>query len=149
MKQNSQQKVNTVQEDQLSNKIVELTKSNILLNQEIASETRAMVSPKEMVTILKRIIESKQNIRLIGLESLETKPMFSGDADHGPPIFIHGLSIECEGEYFDLLDFLQVIEKTEPRLLWEKIEYAVGVHPKSHIHIIVQTLSLESGWMEI
>ncbi|WP_415899525.1 type II secretion system protein GspM [Neptuniibacter sp. QD48_11] len=127
-------------------------------NQDIKRAATNLVSPDQMLTLLRSVLANEQGIALVSAKSLpvvakqlndkpvdvdkDTKPM-------GPQavIFIHPFELELEGTYQGLYDYLQKIEQLDGVFFWDALEYKVDEYPAAKVKIKVHTLSSEAGWL--
>ncbi len=139
----------------LASQALNLKQQSEKLSQQIYVDTKKMVSPKEMTTILNNLIMQTVGLTVLSIESLETKPLFSGKTitENGKTIqfqvYNHGLQVEMMGGYFDTLQFLKALEKQNMNVIWDEITYEVKKYPKAKITIILHTLSLNEGWIDV
>lgn len=127
-------------------------------NQDIKRAATNLVSPDQMLTLLRSVLANEQGIALVSAKSLPVvakqlndKPV---DADKdtksvGPEavIFIHPFELELEGTYQGLYNYLQKIEQLDGVFFWDTLEYKVDEYPSAKVKIKVHTLSSEAGWL--
>jgi MSHA biogenesis protein MshJ len=51
--------------------------------------------------------------------------------------------------YFDLLDYLDALERLPQRLFWDGFELRVTQYPQSVLTLTVYTLSPEKSWLTV
>lgn len=129
---------------------------NEQLKQKVYDATKRMISTKDMSTILNELVATSANLTFTNIESLETKPLFSEqkllDQNNKKILFqvySHGLKIEMLGNYFATLQFLKRLEQHNANLIWNEIDYEVKKYPEAKIVIILHTLNLEEGWIDV
>ncbi|WP_415902345.1 hypothetical protein ACMXYR_16150 [Neptuniibacter sp. QD29_5] len=127
-------------------------------NRDIKHAATNLVSPDQMLSLLRSVLANEQGIALVSAKSLPVvakqlneKP---ADADkdkkpEGPQavIFIHPFELELEGTYQGLYDYLQKIEQLDGVFFWDALEYKVDEYPAANVKIKVHTLSSEAGWL--
>ena len=64
-------------------------------------------------------------------------------------LYRHGVELELEGGFNDLLAYLLAAEALPQRMLWGSISLKVAQHPKSVLTLRVYTLSRDRHWLEI
>lgn len=125
-------------------------------NQDIKRAATNLVSPDQMLTLLRSVLANEQGIDLVSAKSLpvESKqlneqPTDTDKAPVGPQavIFIHPFELELEGTYQGLYDYLQKIEQLDGVFFWDALEYQVDEYPSAKVKIKVHTLSSEAGWL--
>ena len=70
---------------------------------------------------------------------------------NAPPatLYRHGVELELEGGFNDLLAYLLAAEALPQRMLWGSISLKVALHPTSVLTLRVYTLSRDRHWLEI
>lgn len=132
-----------------------LKKESDFLDKKIDEKTKAMLSSKEMVTVLRNIISKTEGLSLINMESLSSKPLFeskmikSGSGPKRVQAFTHNLKIELLGGYFELVGFLKSVEKQNPSIVWDILDYEVIKYPKAKITIYLHTVGIDEGWVGV
>jgi len=127
-------------------------------NKDIKRAATNLVSPDQMLTLLRSVLANEQGIALVSAKSLPVvakqlneKPVDT-EKDSKPVgpqavIFIHPFELELEGTYQGLYDYLQKIEQLDGVFFWDTLEYKVDEHPAAKVKIRVHTLSSEAGWL--
>lgn len=134
----------------LAKQVRDLRDKNQGLQQEIQEQTKKMVSPKDMLTIVKNVLNNTQNLSVIKLESTKTKTLFEDTAQNQiVKVYVHGLEVELEGEYFEITNFLTALEKEKLNMIWQDLNYEVKKYPRATVKILLQTLGLEEGWIGV
>jgi len=125
----------------------DLRQENLDIQNKITEFTNRMVSSKEMVQILRDMTERTIGLKVVSLESTDTKPLFPDKK--GLQIYLHGIKLVMKGSFFDALRFLETIEQQRFRMLWNELIYEVGKYPEATIIISIYTLGLEPGWIGV
>jgi MSHA biogenesis protein MshJ len=133
--------------------------SHAQLLEQIDQHTRELVSPKQMRAVLTDLLHAQPGLQLVSLENfsetvqLPPTPVAEGTqpsptAPAAAPVsevllYRHGMRLKLEGNYFDLLRYLQTIQNTAWKLNWESLHYQVGEagHGKAQISLQLYTLS--------
>jgi MSHA biogenesis protein MshJ len=64
-------------------------------------------------------------------------------------LYRHGVELQLEGSYADLLDYLKTLEAMPQRVLWGGISLKVEQHPKAVLTLRLYTISRDRHWLEI
>jgi MSHA biogenesis protein MshJ len=126
----------------------------------INSDTATLVRPAQMKQLLRNLLQSQPQLRLLALESFSSPLALpeSGlaEAEKGgasPPalLFRHGVKLTLEGGFFDLLTYLQAVQASGWKLYWDSLEYKVGKqgHAQAEITLQLYTVSQEAGWVGV
>jgi MSHA biogenesis protein MshJ len=148
--------LNTV--TQLKENIIILKSKNTAIEEEIMNIAGALVGPKEMIQVLKDLVEKIQGLTIVRIENKGATPMFKvkttnekkGTALELAPqiqIYTHSLAIELKGNYFNTLSFIEMVEKHNLQIWWDELSYKVTKHPDANIKILLHTLSLEESFI--
>lgn len=129
-------------------------------NDEIKRAATNLVSPDQMLLMLKDVLDNGDSVSLLSARSLAVESMQLGQAEEninstentvqaGPvaTIFIHPFEIEIEGTFQGVYDYLLRIEQLDGVFFWDSLDYSVEEHPTAKVKIKVHTLSSEAGWL--
>lgn len=85
-----------------------------------------------------------------GTSQAATREPQPATADAGASgLYRHGVELELEGSYGELLAYLRAIEALPQRVLWGGVALKVVQHPTAVMTLRVYTLSRERHWLEI
>jgi MSHA biogenesis protein MshJ len=114
------------------------------LEKRIDEATRAMadrqkqfVAPERLPALLKEMLGANRQVRLESLKLLPGSPVQSGSGE----LYRHGVEISVRGSYFDLLRYLEDLEKLPSPVLWGKVALEVEQYPEVRLTVVVHTLS--------
>lgn len=123
---------------------------------------KALTAPDEMLSIIKNIVNRMKLLKLINMENIqpeifvEADPSMFGQAITLPitnqgihKIFKHGIKLELEGSYWELVRFLEKLEKIPKKILWSEFKLTNKKYPISNFEIKFYTLSLNSDWVRM
>lgn len=65
------------------------------------------------------------------------------------PIFRHGVVLEVEGNYLDLMEYLVALEKLPQQVYWGNLKLDVKKHPRATMSVEIFTLSLDRKWLNL
>lgn len=126
------------------------------LDASIGSVLDRFVTPERMPRVLEDVIRHHQGLRLRRMISLPVEPMellpADGDAADGPGpplIYRHPLRLELEGNYFDVLAYLNELEEGPWRFGWRQLDYEVSEYPLAEVTLEIETLSREKSWIGV
>lgn len=139
------------------------------LDQHLLNQTEKLVSPSEMSEVLEGMLEQKPAMIVKRIEALPAEPMLlpgtEPDAPTGPlkpmqqgtadslqenaGVYRHGMRIELEGRFEDVVSFLESMEELPWSLFWDQLHYEVTEYPYAHVILVVNTLSTREGWIGV
>jgi MSHA biogenesis protein MshJ len=131
---------------------LELTQAN----DEIRRAATNLVSPDQMLAMLRDVLKGEQGVALVSARSLAIETLQLGaetqnDGSASPApralIYAHPFEIELEGSYQGVYDYLQKIEQLEGVFFWDTLTYKVDQYPTAKVKIRVHTLSSEARWL--
>lgn len=131
---------------------LELTQAN----DEIRRAATNLVSPDQMLAMLRDVLKGEQGVALVSARSLAIETLQlgaetqnDGSASPAPSalIYAHPFEIELEGSYQGVYDYLQKIEQLEGVFFWDTLTYKVDQYPTAKVKIKVHTLSSEARWL--
>ena len=107
------------------------------------------VNPNEMALVLEDLLRSHRGVKLKQLRNLPVQPLLTDDSEAAEGLYRHALEIELSGAYFDLLAYLEALEESPWRLMWQRLSYKVEAHPKASMTLKVETLSRHPRWLGV
>lgn len=134
---------------------------------EPAHQGDVLVSAAGMLPLLERLLAPHAGLRVRAVQSLGSTPAdgtpgaTSSSAvaaasstgtmatPHGGTVWRHGLELQLEGPYAELLAYLQALEQAPQKVLWGRLQLQVRQHPQVLLTLRLYTLSLDAGWVEI
>jgi MSHA biogenesis protein MshJ len=134
------------------------------LIQQIDQHTAELITPQKMQTVLQELLRKQPQLRVLGMNSFSEPVQLAPaepaavpvSADKAPPtpavtLYKHGLELQLEGGYFDLLNYLQAVHASGWQLNWDSLDYQVGeAGPnKASIRLKLYTLSRHAGWVGV
>ncbi|MAY41528.1 MULTISPECIES: hypothetical protein [unclassified Neptuniibacter] len=117
-------------------------------NEDIRRAATNLVSPDQMLVMLRDVLNNGTAISLVSARSLDVETMELGDPqENSAKIYVHPFEVVLEGSYQGLYDYLNRIEQLEGVFFWDTLDYTVGEYPTAEIKIKVHTLSSVAGWL--
>jgi MSHA biogenesis protein MshJ len=104
------------------------------------------------------MLRRERNLDLVDLRSLPAVALF-GEKDDSPEavaaaraglqVYRHGVEVTVRGTYFDLVRYLNDLERMPLRMYWKEIDVAATDYPAITMKLTVYTLSLERAWLVV
>lgn len=121
--------------------------SHAHLLEQVNRHTRELVSPKQMRALLSDLLHAQPGLRLVSLENFSEAVQLPSSVTEDAPanrvdLYRHGMRLKLEGNYFDLLHYLQTIKNTTWKLNWESLHYQVGEAGSGKAQISLQLYTL-------
>lgn len=114
---------------------------------------QGLVNPREMARLVQDMLTQNSRLRLVRAENLP--PVALGEnEDKKPPandivIYKHGLRVELEGQYVDILRYLRALETLPWKVFWGELRLESEKHPVSRVSLVIYTLSPERAWIGV
>lgn len=120
----------------------------------------SLVGAAEMVPVLDRLLAQAGGLRLRSMQSLGRSEVGApaatpataatpAEAKAAGTLYRHGVELNVEGSYADVLAYVQAIEAMPQRVLWGGMQLKVEQHPKVVLTLRLYTLSPDRSWLEI
>lgn len=115
-----------------------------------------VVSPREMMRLVREVLQRNQTLQLIQLENLPSEPLAPAPAtaEGEKPtvaasggIYRHGLRIQVRGQYRDIARYLQALEALPWRVYWGEASLRTQAYPISELTLVLYTLSPNQEWL--
>lgn len=139
------------------------------LRQEIAegnaflqSNRERLVQPEKMAEHLRQLLNKNNRLQIVALQTLPVTPLLElpgkkvdgrqtavPSALQEKQVFKHGVQLTLRGNYLDLLQYLNALEKLPQQMFWAKAQMSVVQYPASELTLILYTLSLDKTWLQI
>lgn len=130
------------------------------IDQQLAGATAGLIAPKEMARVLEQVLARTSHLTLLSLRTLPPEavvaPMIADPAAApaapkaaAAQIYKHGVELELDGSYLEILHFLQSLEALPWRFFWDRIDYTVEQYPHGRMKLVIYTLGLQEGWVGV
>lgn len=119
------------------------------IDADLRERTGAYVGPDQMARLLQSLLADRRGLHLLALENTGPKRVkLAGDAEAAMvPIFRHGVVLEFEGRFGEVVDYLNAVKELPWRFLWKRLEYEVSEYPTARVRLELETLSAEEDWI--
>ena len=112
--------------------------------------TDTLVAPQDMTEMLREILDSQKNLKLVELKNLPVAPILSDEeteSNEDIGLFRHPVRLIFEGNYNDTLLYLAKLEAMENRFYWNRFDYQVMEYPVARVSLNTYTLSTQQWWI--
>ena len=117
----------------------------------LREQTVDLIPASKMPKVLEKILGQSSKLKVIKMNSIPPVRMMDINSDGGDSVnlFQHGVLLVLEGEYMDILNYLDEIEHLEWRFYWKRFDYLVFEHPVARVEIELYTLSTSKAFIGI
>lgn len=139
----------------------------------LRSAQNGLVAPDRIVFLLENMLKKHQSLRLLSLKTLPSdvvggdsaaKPATAPAAVPAPAgavaptltplraaplLHRHGVEVVLQGNYLEMVSYMDALEKMPAQLFWGKAELRVGQYPTATLALTLYTLSLDEKWIAL
>ena len=145
----------------------ELQTQTLAVDSQLSSTAAGFVPAERMVEVIHDVLSRQKGLRLVSLRNLPvtglvqpTEP--SADAvsaaaapatgapavtDIGP--YIHPIELVIEGDYADVLTYLEALEALPWKFRWKTLDLSTKQYPVNRVRIELSTLSMDKTWLGV
>jgi MSHA biogenesis protein MshJ len=143
----------------------ELTTEMQELDAKIADTASGFVSSQRMIAVLNDVLDRQGSLELVSIRNLpvvslapprkpdanaaEAVSTEAAEPQLGPPPYVHPIEIVIDGQYADILGYLQALEALPYKFRWSSLELITTGYPRNRVRIVLSTLSLDSTWLGV
>lgn len=144
--------------------VSEVEGSLLEIESDIKTLHKTLIPAQAMADVLAGLLKRDAGVTLVSLRNIAPEALdLTGRDKTGAPrrtpatesaatdagvLYRHGIELEIEGTYFDLLAYVTEIEKQPYRILWSETTLT-SQYPKSRLRIKLHTLSLDASWLSV
>lgn len=128
-------------------KVAQLHENLKAMDTELSRVTAGLVPPREMARLMEQMLLKNSGLRVMKMESLPATPLLDAGAAPGAMVYKHGMRIELEGAYLDILRYLKSLENLPWKVFWGQVTLQSEKHPVSNVNLLIYTLSTHEGWI--
>jgi MSHA biogenesis protein MshJ len=129
---------------EIDKKLKQLMEQSQSLSEELSSMVNSLIAPSQMAQLLEEVLQSSTKLELVSLSSLQPETLVPQNTVNGietEGFFLHPVRIELTGQYFDILDYLELLESMPMQYFWRSYQYQVEEYPQARLIMEVYTLS--------
>jgi MSHA biogenesis protein MshJ len=148
----------------------ELTTQLQGLDAKIADTASGFVSSQRMIQVLNDVLEAQGRLELVSIRNLpvvslvppvkeetgfegapaEVAAATGAEPDAlGEPPYVHSIEIVIDGQYADILSYLEALEALPYKFRWSTLDLSTAGYPRNRVRIELSTLSLDSTWLGV
>jgi len=111
----------------------------------IGQSTENLIDPNKMSHILSALLSRQSGLRVKRVNNFPAEAVhYQKDAQSHPKVLMyrHRLHLELEGTFYQVSNYLKMIENLQERLYWDEMDFTMGNYPKGILLLNVHTLSM-------
>jgi len=134
-------------------RLAELAKQSSTLNSALSELTVSLVPAADLLDVLKDVLRQSNKLNIKRIESLPPQELkLTGVKSSGglevTGVISHAVVLKLEGDYFELLRYLQGLEQLPWRFYWDSLNYRVSDYPVGNIELKVSTLTMQEALID-
>jgi MSHA biogenesis protein MshJ len=154
----------------MQSRLVIIKEQLAAINLSLQGKQQQLTSPDEISQMLETIVIQNRELQLVTLSNLPVEALIASPAEEIANIpeeldqtniqpqvnserlgqlFKHSVEITIQGEYSNLLAYLDELEKIPSRMYWDQVTLSVDDYPSTTLTLTVYTLSLDETWLKI
>jgi len=134
------------------------------IDNQLVHLTTDLISPSQMREALVKLLKLEPGVSLLSFELVGAKPLLdladksdsstseqiSPSAEqHGLNLYKHGIKIKLSGKYFQLRNYLSLLEKSSWKFFWQDFQFKVIEYPRSEVEITIYSLGLNKEFIGV
>jgi MSHA biogenesis protein MshJ len=136
------------------------------IDAQLKSTAAGFIPAQRMVEVIHDVLSKQKGLRLVSLRNLPVTSLVppaaasadatnagqpataaSAVAETGP--YIHPIELILEGDYSDVLTYLQALEALPWRFRWKTLDLSTRQYPVNRVRIELSTLSMDKTWLGV
>lgn len=118
----------------------------------LAERTARVITPQQMVTVLREMLEDTPGLSLMALRNHGSEPLITepkNESENVPRVFRHRIELVVRGDYFAVQKYLQRLEGLDWQFQWDGLALETVDYPKAEATLSISTLSLAEDWVGV
>ena len=120
------------------------------LRSELATLAGGLADANQLPRILEDVLVKTGKLSLLKLQALPVEELqLAATSNSGEPVsagvYKHGVALQLQGAYFDVVDYLEALEQLPWGLRWDTLNYRAASYPNAQVTLQVYTLTTEEG----
>ena len=135
-----------------NDRLVVTAREQSRLDVDISRLTENFISPSSMTRILQSVLDQQSGLELISFQNSAAAPLRVGVADENEmngQVFVHGLVIEFQGDFFSTLKYLRFLEEISGSFFWDSVSFKKVAWPEALVTLEIHTLSASEGFIGV
>ena len=131
-------------------RVAELQTQLQSLDTQLTTTAKGFVSSDRMIEVLHDMLDRQGKLELVSIRNLPVTSLIPpADGAEAQAPYVHSIEIVLDGEYADILDYLNSLEKLSWKFRWSGLDLSTAGYPRNRVRIELATLSLDSTWLGV
>lgn len=131
-------------------RLSELQSQSQAIDAQLSSTASGFVPAPKMVEVVHDVLSRQQGLKLISIRNLPMTSLIPPAAEaQGTAPYVHPIELVIEGDYGDVLKYLQALEALPWRFRWKTLDLTTKQYPVNRVRIELSTLSMDKVWLGV
>ena len=129
----------------------ELQTQTHAVDEQLASTAAGFVPAQRMVEVVHDVLSQQHGLKLISLRNLPVASLVPPSESQalGTAPYVHPIEVVIEGEYGEVLAYLEALEALPWRFRWKMLDLTTKQYPVNRVRIELSTLSMDKTWLGV
>lgn len=135
------------------------------LDKQIDALQVGLIPAENLPAVLRELLQKRKNLQLLGMHAVGPEKLTLQNTvveqdlnvaakdeiqtvEQGVGVYMHRVVFRVRGKYFDVLNYLADLEKSQWSFYWAMLEYKVDRYPWAVVQMEAYTLSTEKGFID-
>lgn len=121
------------------------------MDAQLTSSAAGFVPAPKMVEVVHDVLSRQHGLKLISIRNLPMTSLVPPAAENvqGTAPYVHPIELVIEGEYSNVLEYLQALEALPWRFRWRTLDLTTKQYPVNRVRIELSTLSMDKTWLGV
>jgi len=132
-------------------RLSELQTQSQAIDAQLTSTAAGFIPAPKMVEVVHDVLSQQHGLKLISIRNLPVASLVPPpNADtQGTAPYMHPIELVIEGDYSDVLNYLQALEALSWRFRWKTLDLTTKQYPVNRVRIELSTLSMDRTWLGV
>ena len=131
-------------------RLSELQTRSQAMDAQLTSTAAGFVPAPKMVEVIHDVLSQQHGLKLISIRNLPVASLVPPAPDtEGAAPYVHPIELVIEGEYGDVLNYLQALEALPWRFRWKTLDLTTKQYPVNRVRLELSTLSMDRAWLGV
>ena len=129
----------------------ELQTQTHAVDEQLTSTAAGFVPAQRMVEVVHDVLSQQHGLKLISLRNLPVASLVPPAETEalGTAPYVHPIEVVIEGEYGEVLAYLESLEALPWRFRWKMLDLTTKQYPVNRVRIELSTLSMDKTWLGV
>ena len=129
----------------------ELQTQTHAVDEQLTSTAAGFVPAQRMVEVVHDVLSQQHGLKLISLRNLPVASLVPPAENEalGTAPYVHPIEVVIEGEYGEVLAYLESLEALPWRFRWKMLDLTTKQYPVNRVRIELSTLSMDKTWLGV